>query len=499
MSNELKVKGTSGSTVYAIITNAGVQFWNTATPAFESETDGNWASYKVALTEKGTSGYFVGNFPTGITTAGVNPFYVEFRYQAGASAALSDAFLTNGTTWWNGTTLAEVFQATALSATGGVMAGSFAAGLVDGNGFLKVDVADWLGSAAPSAPNTASVTVAGYLSGQAPLQPTTAGRTLLVNSAGGAAVDWSNVQNQTSTVGLTNTMISSAQVVTGTITVGGYASGQAPLQPTIAGRTLLVSTGGGAAIDFSEVLNPTSTVGLSNTTISSSQPVSGTVTVGGYVSGQAPLQPTTAGRTLLVNSTGGAAIDHANVQNPTATVGLTNTTISSAQVAANVTGNLGGNVLGSVAGDVEGKVLGGGSSTITGVGAEVAGNIGVIVDGYAVGQDPATILTHSSSYLAAIAAQVSGGGTGPIAINQNTGGTDNLRYVDSEGNGIANANILIYLSTNWPGNPSQVIANSVTGSDGRWLTPCYVDHGTYVAVFFKVQSDGPDVSIAFTV
>jgi hypothetical protein len=93
----------------------------------------------------------------------------------------------------------------------------------------------------------------------------------------------------------------------------------------------------------------------------------------------------------------------------------------------------------------------------------------------------------------------SGSGSGPIAVNQNTGGTDNLRYVDSSGNGVASACILIYLATDWPGNPGNVQANATTGPDGRWLSPAYVNHGTYVAVFVKIGADGPDVSGPFTV
>lgn len=95
----------------------------------------------------------------------------------------------------------------------------------------------------------------------------------------------------------------------------------------------------------------------------------------------------------------------------------------------------------------------------------------------------------------------SGGGvtTGPIPINQDTGGTDNLRYVDGSGNGVGDANIFVYLATDWPANPSAVQATAMTGADGRWLAPAFVQSGTYVAVFTKLGADGPDVSSAFTV
>ncbi len=92
-----------------------------------------------------------------------------------------------------------------------------------------------------------------------------------------------------------------------------------------------------------------------------------------------------------------------------------------------------------------------------------------------------------------------GAGGGPIAINHNTGGTDNLRYVNSSGNGVEGARVLIYLATNWPSQPDLVQAAAATGPDGRWLSPAYVQSGTYVAVFTKIGADGPDVSAAFSV
>jgi hypothetical protein len=92
-----------------------------------------------------------------------------------------------------------------------------------------------------------------------------------------------------------------------------------------------------------------------------------------------------------------------------------------------------------------------------------------------------------------------GDGDGPNPINQNTGGTDNLRYVDAAGNGIEGANVLIYVSTDWPSQPSRVQATAITGPDGRWLSPAFVQSGTYVAVFTKPGADGPDVSPAFSV
>ena len=68
------------------------------------------------------------------------------------------------------------------------------------------------------------------------------------------------------------------------------------------------------------------------------------------------LKPTVAGRTLDVTTTGGAGVDWSNVENPTATNNLSGTNIKTDQVVASVTGavgsvtgNVGGNVVGSTA------------------------------------------------------------------------------------------------------------------------------------------------------
>jgi hypothetical protein len=57
--------------------------------------------------------------------------------------------------------------------------------------------------------------------------------------------------------------------------------------------------------------------------------------VGAYQTGLAPLQPTTAGRTLDVSTTGEAGIDWANIGSPTTTVALTGTTVGTATTLTN--------------------------------------------------------------------------------------------------------------------------------------------------------------------
>lgn len=134
--------------------------------------------------------------------------------------------------------------------------------------------------------------------------------------------------------------------------VGEYQTGLVPLQPTVAGRTLDVTAGGEAGIDWANIGSPTTVVNLSGTTIKTATDVeadtqdiqarlpaalsSGRIiaSVGEYQSGLVPLQPTTAGRTLDVTATGAAGIDWGNVENAGTVVNLSQTSISSVSTGA---------------------------------------------------------------------------------------------------------------------------------------------------------------------
>jgi hypothetical protein len=86
--------------------------------------------------------------------------------------------------------------------------------------------------------------------------------------------------------------------------------------------------------------------------------------------------------------------------------------------------------------------------------------------------------------------------SGLTAIDEDTGGTDVLRYVDSEGAGIPAAYILAYLKTDYDaGNLSNEYIQGAarTEFDGRWLAPIYLAGGyTYTLVFTKTGEFGPD-------
>jgi len=104
------------------------------------------------------------------------------------------------------------------------------------------------------------------------------------------------------------------------------------------------------------------------------------------------LKPTASGRTLDVTANGNAGIDLANVDNPTATLALTNTTISVSQQVASVSGNVVGSV-GSVSGNVGGNVVGSVGSVAGNVSGDVNGSVGSVV-GNVGGISGVTFPTH---------------------------------------------------------------------------------------------------------
>jgi hypothetical protein len=70
------------------------------------------------------------------------------------------------------------------------------------------------GASADGFDSVGDVTVGGYASGQEPLQPTVAGRALDVTSNGNAGIDWGNIENQATTVDLSSTDINLCDTVT---------------------------------------------------------------------------------------------------------------------------------------------------------------------------------------------------------------------------------------------------------------------------------------------
>lgn len=147
---------------------------------------------------------------------------------------------------------------------------TFAVLAAENAALVLADVVGWRGTG-PAAPNTAGVplvdvarinnvattsvtTVGANIGTTQPLNFTGTGGSALVKSdivdVAGAAVDTSLTQFG--------------------VRVVSYIAGQAPLQPTVAGRTLDVSSGGEAGLDWANIGSPTTTQNLSGTSISAS-------------------------------------------------------------------------------------------------------------------------------------------------------------------------------------------------------------------------------------
>lgn len=99
MAREIRGVADSG-TLYARIFNTAGLWWNGAT--FEAYASANYASYVVTMTEQGTSGVYVADFPALITTGGTYEFYIHG--QSGVSPAEGDIVVGTGKLDWNGTT-----------------------------------------------------------------------------------------------------------------------------------------------------------------------------------------------------------------------------------------------------------------------------------------------------------------------------------------------------------------------------------------------------------
>jgi len=109
MANELTIRYTTGSTLYAHVLNATGEIWNGA--AFEAPQNANWLDYDLAMTEAGTTGYYRVDMPA--VAAGAYSWAVLL--QAGGAAAVGDVTVGSSGIQWSGT--AEVsIDTTAVAA-----------------------------------------------------------------------------------------------------------------------------------------------------------------------------------------------------------------------------------------------------------------------------------------------------------------------------------------------------------------------------------------------
>lgn len=128
-------------------------------------------------------------------------------------------------------------------------------------------------------------------------------------SGGYVGVDWGQIVNQTTVVGLTNTTVNASAVVSGTV----------PANLVQINGISNPASGAHVGIDWGQIVNPLTTVNLTNTTVNASATVSGTV----------PANLVQIQGLSLPSSGASVPVDWSQIVNPTATVNLTNTTISS--------------------------------------------------------------------------------------------------------------------------------------------------------------------------
>jgi hypothetical protein len=98
MSNELIAPASPGLTIDANVISSTAQRWNGT--AFETYSSANYANYAITMTENGSSGIYIGSFPTTITTGGT--YQIIFYRRSGASPAEGDAIVSTQDLVWNG-------------------------------------------------------------------------------------------------------------------------------------------------------------------------------------------------------------------------------------------------------------------------------------------------------------------------------------------------------------------------------------------------------------
>jgi len=405
MAREIQYVGVSGLTIYArIFRPTDGYVWNTSgTPAFEAAVAGNVANYVISLTEDAL-GVYVATMPSGITVAG-NYSYVVYR----GSGAASDPILPGGQGGyvpWSGSALTNHL----------------------------VNVQQWLGGTIP-APNVTGVplTDVKYILG-----------TLSAGAAGYFGPDWGHINAASSTVNLSGTTISTVSGAVGSVTgavgsvtgavgsvtgnVGGSVTGDVQGKVLGGGASSITGTGVQASLASGQVVAS----------------VSGSV---GSVTGAVGSVTGNVGGNLIGNVNGNVA------GNVSGTVGSVTGAVGSVTGAVgSVTGNVGGNVVGSVAsvtgavgsvtgnvgGDVAGKLLGGGSSSITGAGCradQVTGSVGSVTGAVgsvtgAVGSVTGNVGGNVTGSVGSVAGNVSGsvasvvGAVGSVtgAVGSVTGG-----------------------------------------------------------------------------
>lgn len=178
------------------------------------------------------------------------------------------------------------------------------------------------------------------LSDYGALKPTTAGRTLDVTATGAAGIDWGNVENPTTVVGLSGTTIKTAtDVETDTADIqsripAALSAGRMKCDMELAFGN---SAGAQGLADFGANGYSIATQKVFGVVLTDSVEALGTQAKADVnaeadtaLTDYGALKPTDAGRTLDVSAEGGAGLDWSNIHQPTSVVDLSGTTIKTA-------------------------------------------------------------------------------------------------------------------------------------------------------------------------
>ncbi len=120
---------------------------------------------------------------------------------------------------------------------------NFTATVIDSNGIVDADVRQWLGTAVSTptvagVPNVNAKTWNDLATVALPLVPTTAGRTLDVSAGGEAGLDWANIGSPATAVNLSGTNIDVDQVVASVSGAVGSVTGLTASNLDVASSTL---------------------------------------------------------------------------------------------------------------------------------------------------------------------------------------------------------------------------------------------------------------------
>jgi hypothetical protein len=86
-------------------------------------------------------------------------------------------------------------------------------------------------------------------------------------------------------------------------------------------------------------------------------------------------------------------------------------------------------------------------------------------------------------------------GDGSVMVDQDYGGADALSYKTGAGAGVANATIVVYLTSDYnAGNRSNafIVAKTSTVVGGKWAFALKLDPNAYTLIYYKTGEYGPD-------